>query len=73
VNNRIVSVKNQIAPVLIAGAAAIAAIPIFIFCLFRLLRELATSWAAPRAPVFAEKIRQLAVTAAGRISGQTDK
>jgi hypothetical protein len=73
VNKQIVSAKNQMAVIFIAGGAAIAAIPIFVFCLTRLGVGLATSWAAPRAPVFAKKIRQLARTAEARISGQTDK
>jgi len=73
VNNRIVPVKNQIVLVFIAGAAAIVAVPIFVFCMIRLVWELATAWAAPRAPIVAEKIRQLAAAAEARISGQTDK
>jgi hypothetical protein len=73
VNNPNVPVKNQIGLVVIAGAAAIVAVPIFVFCMIRLVWELATSWAAPRAPIIAEKIRQLAAAAETRISGQTDK
>ena len=72
-NNRNVPLKNQIALVVIAGAAGVVAVPIFVFGISRLAWGLATSWAAPRAPVIAKKIRELAVAAETRISGQRDK
>ena len=71
-NNRIVPVKNQIAPVFIAGAAAIVAVPIVIFCLIRLAWQLATAWTAPRAPMIAKKIKLLVAIAEAHISGQKD-
>jgi len=75
VNNQSAAVfkKKQIAVAFIVSAAAMIAVPIFVFCMLRLVRELAVSSAAPRAPAVAEKLRQLAAIAEARIRGQTDK
>ncbi|HMF20943.1 MAG TPA: hypothetical protein VKG24_02285 [Pseudolabrys sp.] len=66
-------VKNPIIVALMVAGAIIIATPIVIFGLIRVLWKLGTSLATPRAPVIAEKIRQLAEAAEARISGQKDK
>jgi hypothetical protein len=62
--------KNQIFIAFIVVGAIIIAIPVFIFGVIRLVWDVAISLAAPRAPIAAKKIRQVAAAAEAHISGR---
>jgi len=65
--------KDRIIVAAIVAGAIIIAIPIAILGVIKVLWDFSISLATPKAPVVAEKIRQLAEAAESRISGQTDK
>lgn len=65
--------KDRIIVAAILAGAIIIAIPIAILGVIKVLWDFGISLATPKAPVVAEKIRQLAEAAETRISGQTDK
>jgi hypothetical protein len=65
--------KNLTAIIFIVAGAIIVAVPIVILGLIRIVWKLGLSLAAPRAPLVAEKIRQVAEAAEARISGQISK
>ena len=62
--------KNQLVVAAICVGAAIVAILVFICRLILFLWRVFTSWARPRAPVVAEKLRQLAEATEKQIVGQ---
>ena len=62
--------KNQLVVAAICGGAAIVAVLVFICRLIPFIWRVFTSWARPRAPVVAEKFRQLAETTEKQIVGQ---
>ena len=62
--------KNQLVVAAICLGAAIVAIFAFICRLIPFIRRVFTSWARPRAPVVAEKLRQLAEATEKQIVGQ---
>jgi hypothetical protein len=67
--------KNTIAATFIVVGAIVIAIPIAILGLIRVIWEVGISLATPRAPIVAERMRQLAEAAEAHISGhiQVDK
>jgi len=65
--------KDRIVVAAIVAGAIVIAIPIGIIGVIKVLWDFGISLATPKAPVVAEKIRQLAEAAETRISGQTDK
>ena len=62
--------NNQLVVAAICVGAAIIAILVFICRLIPFLWRVLTSWARPRAPVVAEKLRQLAEATEKQIVGQ---
>ena len=62
--------KNQLVVAAICIGAAIVAILVFICRLIPFIWRVFTSWARPRAPVVAEKLRQLAEATEKQIVGQ---
>jgi hypothetical protein len=62
--------KNQLVVAAICVGAAIVAILVFICRLIPFLWRVFTSWARPRAPGVAEKLRQLAKATEKQIVGQ---
>ena len=62
--------KNRLVVLAICIGAAIVAVLVFICRLIPSLWRVFTSWARPRTPVVAEKLRQLAEATEKRIVGQ---
>jgi hypothetical protein len=70
---KFVGALDQLVVAVIVVGAIVLAIPIFIFGLIRVLWDELISWATPRKPIVAERIRRWAEATEAHIVGQSGK